>query len=135
MRDRVIDANVIMRFLLADHPDQSERSKALFTRLRDGTETAFLPEIVVCDTVWTLQSFYKWPTDRIRRFIEDLVTLRGIRMARRPIVLQALYLFAEQDIDFSDALIAAEMLQAGWEEIYSYDRDFDRVPGLRRVEP
>jgi len=44
-------------------------------------------------------------------------------------------LFADLDIVLSDALIAVEMLRAGREEIYSYDRDFDRVPGMRRVEP
>jgi len=38
------------------------------------------------------------------------------------------------NIDFSDALIAAEMLHGGYTEIYSYDRDFDRVTGVGRVE-
>jgi predicted nucleic acid-binding protein len=46
-----------------------------------------------------------------------------------------LALFAEENIDFSDALIAAEMLTSGYTEIYSYDRDFDNVLEIERVEP
>jgi predicted nucleic-acid-binding protein len=132
---RTIDANVILRFLLDDHPEQSPRCRELLRRVQDGEETIFLPEVVVSDTVWTLQRFYRWPPDRIRRFVGTLLDLDGVRVNRKATLLEALHLFATLRIDFSDALIAAEMLRSGREEIYSYDRDFDRVPGLRRVDP
>lgn len=135
MKARVIDANIILRFLLDDHPEQSPRCRELMRRVQDGEEGVFIPEVVVCDTVWTLQRFYRWPPDRIRRFVGTLLGLDGVRVARKTILIQALRLFADLGIDFSDALIAAEMLRSGREEIYSYDRDFDRVPGLRRVDP
>jgi len=131
----VLDANVILRFLLADHPDQSPRCWALMARIRDGEEKVFLPEVVVSDVVWTLKSFYHWPADRIRQFVEALLLADGVQMDRKPLMLKALHLFADRNIDFSDALIAAEMLQTGQAEIYSYDRDFDRITGIRRVEP
>jgi hypothetical protein len=38
-------------------------------------------------------------------------------------------------LDWTDAFISAQMLSAGQEEIYSYDRDFDRVEGLTRLNP
>lgn len=135
MKARVIDANVILRFLTRDQPKQAERCKALFTRLETGEETAYLPEVAVSEVVWTLKSFYKWPAQRIRRFVGQVVTLKGVRLQARGKLLQALALFAEKNIDFSDALIAAEMLIRGYTEIYSYDRHFDRVSGVKRAEP
>jgi predicted nucleic acid-binding protein len=132
---KAIDANVILRFLLADHPQQSPRCQELITRIQNGREAVFVPEVVVNDVVWTLKSFYRWPPDRIRQFMESLLSLDGVQMSRKVVVLQALRLFANLDIDYSDALIAAEMLQSGREEIYSYDRDFDRISSVRRVEP
>lgn len=135
MKERVLDANVILRFLLNDHPDQSPRCRELFRRLRDGEEAVALPEVVISDVVWTLGSFYRWPPDRIYAFVEALVTIDAVRMRRKEVVLLALRLFAERNVDFSDALIAAEMLHSGQGEIYSYDRDFERIAGIRRVEP
>ena len=135
MRARVIDANVILRFLTADNSEQSSRCRDLFARVQAGQETVYLPEVALSDVVWTLKSFYRWPASRIRRFISDLLALKGIQMARKLVVQQALVLFADQNIDFSDALIAAEMLQTGRAEMYSFDRDFERVPDLTRLEP
>ncbi|MFN3761729.1 MAG: PIN domain-containing protein [Anaerolineae bacterium] len=135
MKARVVDANVILRFLLDDHPEQSPRSRELLRRVRDGEETVILPEVVVSDIIWTLRSFYHWPAEQIRTFVRSLLTLKGVRGVRREVLLQALDIFTECNVDFSDALIAAEMLWTGQEEIYSYDRDFDRISGLRRLEP
>jgi predicted nucleic acid-binding protein len=131
----VLDANVILRFLLADHPVQSPHCKAFFARLEAGQETVYLPDIVVADVVWTLTSFYRWPREQTRRFLTHVLSLRTVRTADRRRLVQALIVFAEQNIDFSDALVAAEMQAAGYQEIYSYDGDFDRVAGLTRIEP
>lgn len=132
---RVLDANVILRFLLADHPVQSPRCKALFERIEGGQETVYLPQIVVADVAWTLTSFYKWPKEQTRQFLGQVLALRGIRTADTAGLSLALQYFAERNVDFSDALIASEMISTGRPEIYSYDRDFNRFSGVVRVEP
>jgi predicted nucleic acid-binding protein len=50
-------------------------------------------------------------------------------------MLDALSIFEEVNVDFSDAVIAAEMSAADVEAIYSFDRDFDRISGISRFEP
>lgn len=50
-------------------------------------------------------------------------------------MLRALVLFEEKNVDFADALLCARMLDETEPEIYSFDRHFDRVEGIRRVEP
>lgn len=59
MKVTALDANVILRFLTRDHPIQWPRCEALLARLETGEETAYLPEVAVCDVVWTLKSFYQ----------------------------------------------------------------------------
>lgn len=135
MSPRAIDANLILRFVTADHPQMSPRCRDLFARVQDGQETVFLPEAALGDVVWTLRSFYKWPVGRIRQFVGDLLALDGIQMSRKMLVWAALSLFVEERLDFSDALIAAEMQEVGLNELYSYDRDFDRLADISRVEP
>lgn len=65
----------------------------------------------------------------------QVVSLQGIQVRKPRKLLQALQLFSEKNIDWSDALIAAEMLVEGRVQIYSYDKDFDRVAGIERIEP
>lgn len=135
MKCRAIDANVILRFLLDDPPEQAERCQALFARLQAGEEDVYLPEVSISDVVWTLQSFYRWPRDRIARFAHDVISLKGTRLARESLVRDAVHLYAERGVDFSDALIAAEVLHGGYEGVYAYDRDSNHIAGVERVEP
>lgn len=132
---RAIDANIILRFVTADHPEMSPRCRELFARVQSGTEIVFLPEAALSDVVWTLRSFYRWPVDRIGRFIGDLLALDGLRMSRKELAWEALNLFMEGRFDFSDAFIVAEMRAAGLNDLYSYDQDFDRIEGITRLEP
>ncbi|HHS98562.1 MAG TPA: type II toxin-antitoxin system VapC family toxin [Chloroflexi bacterium] len=132
---RFLDANIVLRYLLRDSPEQAERARALIHRIRDGAEQVYMPDIALADVVWTLHRFYKRTRQEIRDVLLPILKMDGLRMHDKATAVRAVLLFADLGIDFSDALIAAEMLRSGREEIYSYDRDFDRVPGLRRVEP
>lgn len=135
MNLKAIDANVILRFVTADHPQMSPRCRDLFERVQGGEETVFLPEAALSDVVWTLRSFYKWPVERTSAFVGDLLAMDGVQMTRKPLVWEALSLFAAGHFDFSDALIIAEMRDIALAEIYSYDRDFDGMEDVTRIEP
>ena len=135
MKPKALDANIVLRFVTADHPEMSPRCRALFARIQGGEEVVFLPEAALSDVVWTLRSFYHWPADQICGLMGNLLALDGIQMARKPLVWEAVSLFAEGGIDFSDALIVAEMHYAGLSDLYSYDHDFDRLTDVTRIEP
>ncbi|MCL5069363.1 MAG: PIN domain-containing protein [Actinobacteria bacterium] len=44
-------------------------------------------------------------------------------------------IYASRNIDFEDALSFAHMEKRQIKEIYSYDRDFDKLEELKRLEP
>lgn len=134
MKCTMIDANVVLRFLTADLPEQSSRCRDLWARVQDGQEEIYLPEVVLSEIAWTLRSFYRWPVERIAHFVGELLALKHLQTPRKALLLDALRLYATQRIDWSDALIAAEALREGF-AVYSYDRDLDNVSGLQRMEP
>lgn len=113
----------------------SLRCRELFGRVQRGEETVFLPEAALSDVVWTLRSYYRWPVAQTSGFVGDLLAMDGIHMTRKEVIWEALSLFAAGGLDFSDALIVAEMRAATLEELYSYDHDFDRVEAVTRLEP
>ena len=51
----------------------------------------------------------------------------------RKICSKALAVSAEHDVGLSDAIAYVVMQAEGIAETYSFDRDFDRLPGIRRL--
>ena len=72
----------------------------------------------------------------IAQKLRPVLGLQGLRVYDRRIVERAIDI-AElyPDLDFEDALIAARIQLEDIAELYSYDRGFDRVPGITRIEP
>ena len=135
MKPAVIDANILLRFLLADHPQQSPRCRQLLLQVQEGTLEIFLPEAALSDVVWTLKSFYKWTNETIYQFVVSLLALNRLSTTNKAHMQMAITLFRNHNIDFSDALIAAQMLNEGFEVIYTFDRDFNKITGIVRQEP
>ena len=132
---RALDANVILRFLTDDVPEQASRCSELLKRVEAGTEEVWLPDLVLADIIWTLEKYYKQPKKRIRALLIPILNLRSLRFSSKKTAQKALQLYAEKNLDWTDAVIAAQMLARKQSEIYSYDRDFDKLKGVTRLEP
>ncbi|EEG78578.1 PIN domain-containing protein [Dethiobacter alkaliphilus] len=132
---RIIDANIVLRFLLNDIPEQAEQCALLLKRLEKNSEQTFLPDIILADIVWTLEKFYRVPKRRIGELLIPIINLRGLRCSSKETIRVALKTYAEKNIDWSDAFVGAQMLASQQYTIYSYDGDFDKIDGITRVVP
>lgn len=94
-----------------------------------------IDEIIVAEIVWVLRSFYGYSNHDIAQVVQEFLSHEGLESDDKPGLLAALNLFAEKNIDFADALVAVHMQQQGKQEIFSFDRDFDRLPGITRLTP
>lgn len=107
--------------------------------MQQGEEELVTSETVISEAVYVLSSSrlqYGLTHEEIRERLLPILTLRGIRLPQKRVCISALDIYAGSPFfDFEDALSVAHMEQAGVTEIVSYDRDFDRFPGVRRVEP
>jgi predicted nucleic acid-binding protein len=134
MAELLLDTNVIVRFLTGDHSAHSPRSRSLFARAAAGDVTLVVTDLALAETVWVLQSFYKLDRGAIAAALTDLIESAGIEVQNKARLLSALRSFAQTDVNFVDAYHVAI---AGAESIAiaSFDRDFDRFAGVKRVEP
>lgn len=129
-----VDANVILRYLTLEPPEQAENVTRLFEQLASGKMSVVVDEIVVSEVVWTLTSFYRVPRKEIAEVMLNLISAPGVECRNDEVVRRALVYFDEKNIDFVDALVCARVLDEGVADIYSFDRHFDRVMGIRRIE-
>lgn len=72
-----------------------------------------------------------------REALDRIETSQGLRIERTP---EAVFSTAKNDVfpkidrlSLVDSLTVAHLRERGWDRIYSFDDDFDRVPGLKRL--
>jgi len=126
---------VVLRYLTRSPPEQSEKAERLIAAVRAGEVAVLLEDVTLAEVVWVLTSFYRVPRAAVADAVARLVALDGIRMPDKTVVESALGIFGRLNVKFIDALLAAKILRAGQTEIWSFDRDFDRIRGIRRREP
>jgi predicted nucleic acid-binding protein len=64
-----------------------------------------------------------------------LLDLPGLVLPGKRRYIRIFELYVEHNLPFGDAYIAAEMERHGAAEIYSFDKEFSRLPGVTRLEP
>lgn len=109
----LIDANVILRYLLDDVADQALNAELV---IQGGAYT--LPE-VICEVVYVLDGVYNMPRDAIRDSI--FFVLHNVAIERLEEVVRALNLYAATRIDFVDCILAAHN-QVDRSSVYSFDK-------------
>lgn len=133
--NRFVDTNIFLRFLTNDLPEQANQSAKLIQRLRDGQETVELSILAAAEIVWTLERFYRLRKSDVASKVSSILKLKGLKISDKKIFLEALSLYVEKNISFTDAYIATQMKRAGSIELYTFDKEFDRVEHVKRTEP
>lgn len=132
-----LDTNVFVRMLTFDDPVKGEECTQLIETLETTGEAA-TSEIVISELVFVLSgAIYKMDRARISELLRPLISLRGLKIPDKRRILRAFDLYqAISQLSFPDCLIAAQVSETDdLDVLVSYDRDFDRIPNLKRREP
>ncbi|CCF85380.1 PIN domain-containing protein [Nitrolancea hollandica] len=133
-----LDTNVFLRYLTADDPIKAKATYALFQQLKAGRVQATTSEVVIAEVCYVLSSraHFNLHPHEIQARLQPVVTVKGLKLPSRRRLLRALDVYARYpSLDFEDALIAAQMEQSGISTLVSYDRGFDKLGWITRVEP
>ena len=132
---RFLDTNLLIRYFTRDDEEKAQKVLKLLKRVERGEERVITSPLVLFEIVFTLQSFYGVPREKIKELLSPIIELRGLKLSNKEIYQLALDIYTEKNISFADAFNAAFALKKGIKEIYSYDEDFDKIEGIRRVVP
>lgn len=117
---KIVDANIILRYLLADIPEPFIRSKEIL----EG-DTVHLPFEVLAEIVYVLEKVYSVPRKEISGSITRLLKYPNISTYDAEVGELAMKTYADSNLDFIDALLYAYHKLRG-NEIVTFDSQLSR---------
>lgn len=101
----ILDTNVIVRFLVADDPENYKKSLQIFSDINDGKIKALLLDAVVAETVYVLLKMYKVSKEKIAEKLLAIARNKHIVINQKPNVISALEMYSKTNFDFIDCLV------------------------------
>jgi predicted nucleic acid-binding protein len=126
-----LDTNVVIRHLTGDPPGQARRATAFLER----ADELLLPDLIVAEVVYVLESFYEVERPRVAELARAIVGFPAVVVVDKPLLLRALEVYELERLDFAEAYLVASAEASGVEAIASFDRTIDRLSTVRRIEP
>lgn len=126
-----VDTNVLIRHLTGDPPDLAARA----TKFLGEIDTLLLPDVIVAETVYVLESFYEVVAEEVARLVRSIIAFDPIQVANASLLLRSLEVYETYRIDYAEAYLVASAETTDIDQIASFDRAIDRVPTVTRIEP
>ncbi len=120
----LIDTNVIIRFLVGDHPEHLAIATDIFTKIEEGEYEVEILESVLMEVLFVLTRFYELPKADVIEDLKKIIALRGM-VGEKVLLIETLNIVERKNIDFLDALISAKSSLHGYEKL-SFDKDVNR---------
>jgi predicted nucleic-acid-binding protein len=127
----VLDTNVLVRHLTADPPEQGRRATAFLTR----AEELLLPDLVVAELVYVLESRYELEHPRVAELVRAVIAFPAIVVLDQTLLLRALELYERERLDFTTSYLAASAERSGVGAVASFYRSLESLASVRRIEP
>ena len=121
---KLIDANVILCYLLREPPEQAEQARAVIAA------GAFTTMEVMAEVVYVLQKVYGVKREEISAAVMRIAG--EVAIADYDALSCAMELFQTRNLDFVDCVLAARSLVKG-DEVFSFDKKLMTV--IRELNP
>ncbi len=114
---KLIDANVILRFLLKDITEQAEIAKEI---IKKGACTR---TEVIAEVIYVLSSVYDMERGRIYECINVILNL--VKVEDKEAIKEALKIYKDTTLDFVDCVLIGRNHILG-EDVFSFDKKLNK---------
>ena len=130
----LVDANIFLELFLEQ--ERMDRCKEFLNKTVNGQIKAIISDFSVDSIIITMER-NKLFKDKMKSFLQKLLDSEGIKIYSVSIKdrMRALYFMEIYGLDYEDAIILQSALSSNCKEIVSFDKHFDKVKEIKRVEP
>jgi predicted nucleic acid-binding protein len=122
MRRVAVDANVFVSFFIDRHAGQHAAARALIQQAEDGEIVGVVPQSVVFEVAYVLQSQYNATADRIATVVRALTTFPGVQLVDECAWQRVLGIWPDPIAGLGDAVIVAVASAEHCESVATFDR-------------
>ncbi len=120
-----IDANVVLRYLLDDHKELSDRAAQIIDK-----ENIYIATEVICEIVYVLYRVYNVPRKEISEKIKSFIAQENTTCSEPNVIKTALDLYQHENIDFVDCILCAHnKIKA--DRIITFDKKIESITGRK----
>ncbi|MGB3541491.1 PIN domain-containing protein [Rubrivirga sp.] len=124
---RGLDTNVLVRYLVADDPDQHAAAAELIEDVLTPESPGLVHPVALCELVWVLRQVYKVPKPEIVAALRLVLSVRTLRVLDATAVREAVALYDAHAADFADSLLSVQYRAEGT-GLVTFDKDASRLP-------
>jgi predicted nucleic-acid-binding protein len=122
MVKKVIDANVVLRYLLQDDDALFRKASALLERVKVGEEAVVIPESVLAECVYVLLKVYKIDRQIISEKMGGLFAYKGIVNSDKKDLMDSILLFSQTHLSIVDCIACSKSINNGM-SLFTFDDD------------
>ena len=122
MRTVVVDANVLVSFFIDRNAKQRDTADELLQRAEAGDIAAIVPQFVVFEIAYVLQSQYGITGERLASVIRDIVTTPGVQTIDTCPWRRVFELWPNAFPGLADASIVAVATTNRYDAVATFDR-------------
>lgn len=126
-----VDTNVLVRHLTADPPEMGRRATAFLAE----ADALYLADLIVAETVYVLESFYRAPRKQIAEAMRSLLSMRTVVTVDPALLLRTVEVYEFDRLDFAEAYLVACAETTGVGRVASFDRAIGRITTVEQLEP
>ena len=108
MGRKLVDANVILRYLLRDDEALFQKASEVLEKVRTGEEKVVILESVVTECVYVLLKIYKVTRTTIAEKLGRLLDYKGVANPDKQDLIDSIHLFGETHLSFVDCLLCTK---------------------------
>lgn len=120
----ILDTNVLVRFLVGDNAPQRAQAERWFKEAEHGRRAIIVSPLVIAETSFVLESFYKQKRGAVADTLEVVVSQRWLNVEERTVMLKALSYY-RRGLHFVDSYLRAWTAVHGG-EILTFDKDLKK---------
>ena len=124
----LIDTNVVLRYLLGDHPEFSLKAEAFMFDVSKGVKKAEILNVVIVECIYVMEKYYEIPKTEIVEKLSGILNFSGIVNPDRSEILEALLKYENSNIDIVDCILAA--CSSPEKVVISFDKDMKKLKAV-----
>jgi predicted nucleic acid-binding protein len=127
---KLIDANVVLHYLLQDDDTLFKKAFALLERVKSGEEAVVIPESVLAECIYVLLKVYKVDRLIISENLRGLFAYKGVVNPDKRDLVDSIILFGQTQLSIVDCIVCSKSINNGM-PLFTFDDDLRNIYSKR----